>query len=242
MESSITMGKSILKQLKENEREVRRKLIIDAARSLYKHDAFHAIGMRDISNKAGISVASLYQYFPSQDDLFISLLKSELDAIRLRLWKDDHSLEDISIEIVDFLIDNDDIFLMLSHFMVKGDTNSDALEKFNQIRELFLDMLNAALANSVQGISHDLYSRAFFTALFGNVITFRNHYTGQAIPPKNTLYDIVRITARAFQEALNQSQETGDHQPIPRRKITPHPSSAPCLSRQMPVKRALPGC
>lgn len=236
------MGKSILRQLKENEREVRRKLIIDAARSLYKHGAYHSIGMRDISNKAGISVASLYQYFPSRDDLFISLLKSELDAIRSQLWKDNNSLEDISIKIVDFLIDNDDIFLMLGHFMVKDDTQSDALEKFNRIREIFLDMLNAALANSVQGISHDLYSRAFFTALFGNVITFRNHYDGHAVPQKNSLYDIVRITARAFQEALNQSRENGDHQPIPRCNVTPHPSSVPCSTGQMPVKRALPGC
>lgn len=200
------MTKSILKKLKEGEREVRRQLILDAAKTLYKKEPFHSIGMRDISSEAGISVASLYQYFPSQDDLFIGILKNELEAVRKRLWQNGRTLTEISIDIVDFLLENDDIFLMMSHFMIKGVRNSDSLEKFTEIREVFLGMLDDALATSVPGITQGSYSRAFFTALFGNVITFRNHDTGHSLPPKEILYDIVQITARAFHEALNQPQ------------------------------------
>ncbi|GAB6094401.1 hypothetical protein JCM14469_06530 [Desulfatiferula olefinivorans] len=197
------MSKSILKQLKEGEREVRRRLILDAAKALYKRESFHSIGMRDISSEAGISVASLYQYFPSQDDLFIGILRNELEGVRERLWQDGRTLEAISIDIVDFLIENDDIFLMMSHFMLKGEKNSESLEKFTEIREVFLGMLDEALATTVPGTGQEHYSRAFFTALFGNVITFRNHYPGHSAPPKEVLYDIVRITARAFHETLN---------------------------------------
>jgi AcrR family transcriptional regulator len=196
------MAKSILKQLKEDEREVRRKLIINAAKILYKKCSFHDIGMRDIANEAGISVASLYQYFPSQDDLFVAMLKTEMMAIRTKLWTGKLTLEDISINIVDFLIDNEDIFMMMSHFMIKGEKKPDTLEKFNIIQELFLNMLESALSKSAPNINKGFYSHAFFTALFGNVITFRNYPNTTGATNRENLYHIVKITARAFQEAI----------------------------------------
>ncbi|MBU1172904.1 MAG: TetR/AcrR family transcriptional regulator [Proteobacteria bacterium] len=196
------MAKSILKQLKDDEREVRRKLIITAAKTLYKKKSFHSIGMRDISGEAGISVASLYQYFPSQDDLFVAILKTDLDEIKSQLWKDRQSLEDISINIVDFLIDNEDIFLMMSHFMVRGEKKPDSLEKFNEIQDIFLGMLEQSLAKSVPKVNFWFYSRAFFTALFGNVITFRNYSHAGNASQREILYHIVNITARTFQEAM----------------------------------------
>lgn len=196
------MAKSILKQLKEDEREVRRKLIINAAKILYKKCSFHDIGMRDIANEAGISVASLYQYFPSQDDLFVAILKTEMMAIRTKLWTEKLTLEDISISIVDFLIDNEDIFMMMSHFMIKGEKKPDTLEKFNIIQELFLNMLESALSKSAPNVNKGFYSHAFFTALFGNVITFRNYPYTTGTTNRENLYHIVKITARAFQEAI----------------------------------------
>ena len=201
------MGKSILKQLKEDEREVRRNLIINAAKILYKKSSFHDIGMRDIANEAGISVASLYQYFPSQDDLFVAILKKEMTDIKERLWEGDKTLEDISISIVDFLIDNEDIFMMMSHFMIRGEKKPETLEKFNIIQEIFLNMLESSLTRSTPNINKGFYSHAFFTALFGNVITFRNYPATSGPTNRENLYHIVKITARAFQEAIQHDDD-----------------------------------
>lgn len=141
------MAKSILKQLKEDEREVRRRLIISAAKILYKKCSFHDIGMRDIANEAGISVASLYQYFPSQDDLFVAILKTEMMAIRTKLWTGKLTLEDISISIVDFLIDNEDIFMMMSHFMIRGEKSLIRLKNSISFRNCFSTCLNRHFPN-----------------------------------------------------------------------------------------------
>jgi AcrR family transcriptional regulator len=196
------MTKSILKQLKEDEREVRRNLIINAAKTLYKKGSFHNIGMRDISNEAGISVASLYQYFPSQDDLFVAILNMELASIKIKLGPNKQSLEDIAINILNFLVDNEDIFLMMSHFMIKGEKKPDVLEKFNAVQDMFLKMLDSVLAKTSPEITTRFYSHAFFTALFGNVITFRNYPYTSDTSQRDNLYHIVRITSRAFQDAL----------------------------------------
>ncbi len=196
------MGKSVLKQLKEDEREVRRKLIVTAAKKLYKKLSFHDIGMRDIASEAGISVASLYQYFPSQDDLFVSILKTEMIDIKEKLWTEELSFEDISIRIVDFLVDHEDIFQMMSHFMIRGEKKPDTLEKFNIIQAIFLNMLESALSRSNPTVVKGFYSHAFFTALFGNVITFRNFPKTGGPGNRENLYHIVKITARVFQDAI----------------------------------------
>ena len=83
--------KSTFKQLREDEREVRKQLIIKAAKELFEEKSFHEIGMRDIAIKAGVSAASIYRYFPSRDDLvtalivdaFRSLAESQQDSINI---------------------------------------------------------------------------------------------------------------------------------------------------------------
>ena len=197
------MGKSVLQQLKENEREMRRKLIIDAAKNLFNTTSFHSIGMRTIANEAGISVASLYQYFPCQDDLFVEILKTDLQTVKNQLWTKKTTLEEISADIVNFFLANEDIFQMMSHFMVRGEKNLEALEKFNKIQEIFLDLLNKTLTKTNTVLTDNSYSKAFFTALFGNIITFRNTSLSEESELKENLYEIVRITARAFQDLFD---------------------------------------
>ena len=196
------MAKSVLKQLKENEREVRRQLIIQAAKSLFSQKSFHEIGMRDIAAEAGISVASLYQYFPSQDDLFVEVLTNDINQIKSRLWDTRRDLEGIAIDIVNFLVDNEDIFQMMSHFMIKGEKNPETLRKFNVIQVLFLDMLDRALARAGEAHPVSYYSHAFFASLFGNVITFRNYPSSDASSHRESLYHVARITAKAFHDTL----------------------------------------
>lgn len=196
------MAKSVLKLLKENEREVRRQLIIQAAKSLFSQKSFHEIGMRDIAAEAGISVASLYQYFPSQDDLFVEVLTNDINQIKSRLWDTRRDLESIAIDIVNFLVDNEDIFQMMSHFMIKGEKNPETLRKFNVIQVLFLEMLDRALTRAGESHPVNYYSHAFFASLFGNVITFRNYPSSDASSHRESLYHVARITAKAFHDTL----------------------------------------
>lgn len=196
------MAKSVLKQLKENEREVRRNLIINAAKRLFKRKSFHEIGMRDIAAEAGISVASLYQYFPCQDDLYVEILKVDIQFIKSRLWNEQEELEEIGVQIVNFLIDNEDIFQMMSHFMLKGEKNPNTLNKFNIIHILFLDMLDKSLSKTAESDNINFYSHAFFASLFGNVITFRNFPSKDDNSHRENILHIARTTARAFKEAI----------------------------------------
>jgi len=64
----------------------RKGQIMGAARECFAEKGFHAAGVADIATAAGVSVANLYQYFASKDDLILAMaekdLEEDLDLIR----------------------------------------------------------------------------------------------------------------------------------------------------------------
>ncbi len=178
--------KSTFKQLREDEREVRKQLIIKAAMELFEEKSFHDIGMRDIAVKAGVSAASIYRYFPSRDDLFVEALLQDINNIEQRLQErvdNGESVEDLGIAVVDYLIDNEATFQMMCHFMIRGELNPQALKKFNGVQRYFLKMFENVLKQMEGAENLRLNTQAFFASLAGVVLTFRN-YPGRTADEK----------------------------------------------------------
>ena len=63
--------------------EEMRLRIVDAADALYYARGFHAVGMDEVRDTAGVSLRRLYQLFPSKDDLVLAVLAKRHD-----LWSD----------------------------------------------------------------------------------------------------------------------------------------------------------
>lgn len=55
-------------------------MILAAARRCFLRSGFHAASTADISREAGVSVANMYQYFPSKDDLVLALVEEDLES------------------------------------------------------------------------------------------------------------------------------------------------------------------
>ena len=182
----MSSDKSTFKQLREDEREVRKQLIIKAAMELFEEKSFHDIGMRDIAVKAGVSAASIYRYFPSRDDLFVEALLQDINNIEQRLQEridNGESIEDLAIAVVDYLIDNEATFQMMCHFMIRGELNPQALKKFNGVQRYFLKMFENVLKQMEGAENLRLNTQAFFASLAGVVLTFRN-YPGRTAEEK----------------------------------------------------------
>lgn len=54
----------------------RRQQILDAARTCFLRDGFHATSMQDVIGEAGLSVGAVYRYFKSKDDLIRAIAES----------------------------------------------------------------------------------------------------------------------------------------------------------------------
>jgi AcrR family transcriptional regulator len=61
--------------------EARRQQILDAARTCFLANGFHATSMHDILREAGLSAGALYRYFPSKNDLMAAIATDALGRI-----------------------------------------------------------------------------------------------------------------------------------------------------------------
>ncbi|WP_052341815.1 TetR/AcrR family transcriptional regulator [Salinarimonas rosea] len=59
-------------------RAARRTHILASARRCFLARGFHAASTADISREAGVSVANLYQYFPSKEELVLAMVEEDL--------------------------------------------------------------------------------------------------------------------------------------------------------------------
>jgi AcrR family transcriptional regulator len=62
-------------------RRERRAQLLDAAREVFVAQGYHAAGMDDIAEKAGVSKPVLYQHFPGKLELYLALLDASADAL-----------------------------------------------------------------------------------------------------------------------------------------------------------------
>jgi AcrR family transcriptional regulator len=201
---------STLTQLKATEREVRRDLIIDAAMRLFATRPFDRAGMRDIASEAGISPASIYRYFSNRDELFVEALCRESKSIEqeIRRATDPEgktSIEQIAATFVDYLFEHDTFFKMMTHFMITGRITDAALEKFNETERKLLDAFDKIFESIGARGNVRLISHAFFAALNGILITFRNYPGRSAEDTRKHMRRLVSIISTAFKDSLTST-------------------------------------
>lgn len=170
--------------LKENERETRKKLIIESSISLFARKSFDTVSMRDIALVAGISPASIYTYFEDKDDLFVEAFSYKAEEICRSLEKmiDQNkgmSLENIAVNFVNYLFEHDSFFQMMTHFMTSGTIKESSLARFNETERHLLNLFDQSFER--MGVTRNvrLLSHAFFASLNGVMITF-TRYPGRS--------------------------------------------------------------
>jgi AcrR family transcriptional regulator len=173
-------AKNTLKKLRDQEREARRSIILDAAVDLFARKSFNQVSMRDIAKQAGMSPASIYRYFEDQDHLFVEALFREATAIAGNLQKRIESgqqvgLEEIAVGFVEYLLDHEAFFRMMTHFMVDGGISQAALARFNETERRLLDAFEERFKSLEIAENPRLLAHAFFSALNGVLITYCNY-------------------------------------------------------------------
>ncbi len=166
--------------LKDNERMVRRDIIISAAERVFADKSFDRVSIRDIAGEAGISHALIYRYFPDQQALFVEafLRGAEKIVIFLRRLIDENpegNIEKVTEKFLKHMIENDRYFRMMTHFMLDGSLNPEMLERLNAMERELLNQLDRLFLHRYSPKEARMQSHAFFSALNGILISYRNY-------------------------------------------------------------------
>ena len=203
------MSNSILKQLREDEREARKNLILEAVLKLFSQKPFDEIGMRDIAAEAGVSPAAIY--FPSQEELFMEAFMKDLTEIR-NLFQESlaeasqspptEPLEEMAHIIVDHLINNEATFQMMSYLMIKGNMPEYLLTRFQTLQTAFIDKIIKVLGMAGIEDKERTIAHAFISSVMGVLMTFRN-YPGRDIKnAEDHIHLLVKLIAQIFKKGI----------------------------------------
>ena len=168
---------SSFQQITENAQTAKRKIILDAVREVFKEQSINDISMRLIATKAGTSPASIYRYFPSQDDIFAEIHAEDIfEAISLlkHCKKNRDNLATIISNLIDFMIDNNAAFQIMVYFMVRERLDPLIAKKLNQIKQSFLNEFDDIIKNTSELNAFHLSTQAVCSYLVGIVVTFQN--------------------------------------------------------------------
>ncbi len=119
---------------KGREKEQRRRAILKAARKIFFEKGLPAAAMDEIADAAELSKGTLYLYFKSKEDLYVSLLEEGLAILR-RMFEEvearplpaDEALRQIGFTYYDFFKQYPDYFKILMF--------ADARELHSQVSE-----------------------------------------------------------------------------------------------------------
>jgi len=195
--------KSSFNSLKKKERRERQEIIVDAAERVFARKPFDSVSIRDIAGEAGISHASIYRYFPDQQTLFVEAFLRGAENIVNFLSDLVDSANESSIELVTerficYLIENDRYFRMMTHFMLDGSLSGELVERLNETERSLIDQLDRLfLKMNVEGEVR-LLSHAFFAAMNGVLITFRNYPGRSRQEVVSHMIQLGRIIANKF--------------------------------------------
>ena len=177
----MTQKKDTLSKLKQQEREIREDLIIDAARTVFGSKTYDKVSMQEIANAAGIAKSSIYTYFKTQEALFVE--SAYRDTKRFINELEDHlqgkdpsqKLEALITHFLEYNTRNEVYWQMITRFSLYGEISGESSRKLDVVARRFMDLLDLVFADRPAAADKRLLSHTLFAALSGILIAFRKY-------------------------------------------------------------------
>jgi AcrR family transcriptional regulator len=214
------MSVAPLEALREQEREVRRELILSAARKLFAEKDFRSVTVRQIAKEAGVSPGTIYRYYENLDELFLDIFFAGALELTRRVDQAHKRAPGVSLRrfceiYIDYLNKNMTFYQMMGHFMLGGNLSTQAVERLNPIMRELLDRVEDILkAAGITGETR-LISQAIFSSLNGIMISYARY-------PGRSLEEIQRHTLRLSRIVGDRFGSRNGIPPMPKTPTPPY--------------------
>jgi len=177
-------------KLKAQERETRRELIVEAARAVFGEKTYDRVSMAEIARAAGIAKSSIYTYFKSQESLFVEIAYRDtrrfVENLNSKIVTPDQlSLEKVIAYFLDYYIEHEAQWRMITHFALYGNNNNESFEKLDLISRRVLDQFTLAFEKLGYSGNTRMLAHTLFSSLSGILIAFHK-YPGRTEKEKNS--------------------------------------------------------
>lgn len=196
--------KSTLRELKAREREVRRDLIVEAARKAFGQNTYDKVSMQEIARAAGIAKSSIYTYFQNQEALFVEATYRDttafINALEEELQKAAGTPMAALVErFITFCTENEVYWKMITRFSLYGEISGVSARKLDVVGRRFMDLLDRLFADEKDPERRRLLSHALFAALSGVLIAYRKSPGRSASESLAHMHQIGRMFCSMFE-------------------------------------------
>jgi len=127
---------------RQREREARRRLILDSAKAVFAERGFQQATVEEIANRAELAVGTLYRYFQSKEEMYVSLLfeamemfRQNIEAARASEAAPDEQLRAVWRFFYDFYVQQPEsylAFMFLHNEGLRDVISPEVLDEINQ--------------------------------------------------------------------------------------------------------------
>ncbi len=193
-----------LAEIKQRERDARRRLILAAAQSLFAEKDFRSVTVREIAKAAEVSIGTIYNYYANLDELFFDVFVKGTEEITEILENERQDNQPCSLArlcevYISYLNENMAFYQMMGHFMLGGKLSSEATEKLNVVMRGLMDRVEAIIKTAGLKGETRLISHALFSALNGIMISYARYPGRTAGEIKRHTQSLARVVAGFFE-------------------------------------------
>ena len=188
-------------KLREQQRESRKNLIIDAAEMVFMKKPFNEVSIRKIAREAGIAPTAIYRYFPDKQNLFCAAYERDAQKL-LKVVAEaigdgkELKIEQLSIKYMEFFRKYNQTFKILANFTVDETINEDCTLMLNLATRPIIDQVERYFRNFQPDIDARVLARSYFAAINGALISYQK-YPGKS---GDQIWEHMKVIANAISE------------------------------------------
>ncbi|MDO4545021.1 MAG: TetR/AcrR family transcriptional regulator [Bacillota bacterium] len=142
-------GVAVIQSRRETNKIKCREKILKASRRLFKAKGYENTMIEDVAEKAEVSKATLYNYFPNKESLLLGTMEDEAESFRRYIAEQLRDVEDPDEKLrraLTFLIWDSVPFISVSRriLFLNASETSHMYGKADEITDIFLDMAEDA--------------------------------------------------------------------------------------------------
>ena len=185
-------------------------MILEAALELFAIKDFRSVTVREIAKNAGVSIGTIYNYYPTLTELFLDVFLNSAEEITHlidNLSRDKPpTLEYLCQFYIAYLNDHMTFYQMMSHFMLGGDFSPEGTLKLDETMKQLMNRFEATLISAGIETNSRLAAHALFSSLNGIMISYARYPGKNDGQIRRHILRLTKIVSRVFASGVVLSQ------------------------------------
>jgi AcrR family transcriptional regulator len=208
---------------KSQEKELRKQMILAAAKELFFEHSYEKTSMDAIAQKVGLAKGTLYLYFSNKDELYISLLIEGIKLLKQKMLQkirenenyEDRFIQTLVIAFYEFSIEQPQYFSLMMSFQteslpkincISSDVTSEIEVHHNEIMSLCVSIVQEGIEKGIIDSSENPFEvviQIWFSGT-GAIVMMQCHYDDIETFCRMSKLEFMESLAKRFYKSLKK--------------------------------------